>query len=335
MTYPHQPNLLRRAGTALALTLAAAAVLLPSARAEGEPYPSKPIRLVVGFPAGGSADAQARLIAAKLSGLLGQQVLVDNKPGAGGNLGAGAVAKSEPDGYTLLLAAVSAFSINPWLYPRLPFDPAKDFAFVGQVAAFQGVVVVAPSQPFQSIKELAAYARANPGKLMYGSPGNGTTPHLAAKLFERAAGLSLQHVPYRGDAPALTDTMGGQIQLAFVNLGPAVALIQSGKVRALGLTGQSRTAALPGVPTLEEAGFPHTAVPSWSGIVAPAGTPAPIIVKLSQALKTMTADVDFREKALQQSAEVVFGTSTAFAQQAADDRGRFGKLIRETGIKLD
>jgi len=333
MTFFSRRRLLKSAGGLLATT--AASTSMPWAHAQGDAYPRKPIRLVVGFPAGGSADAQARLIAAKLGGVLGQQVVVDNKPGAGGNIGADAVAKAAPDGYTLLLAAVSSFSINPWLYPKLPFDPAKDFAFVGQVAAFQGVVVIGLSQPFRSMKELASYAKANPGKVSYGTPGSGTTPHLASKLFEQVAGVQLLHVPYRGDATALTDTMGGQVPVAFVNLGPAVTLVQSGKVRALALTGNTRSAALPGVPTLEEAGFPNAAVPSWSGLVAPAGTPAAIVARLSQALKVVTDDADFREKAAQQTADVAYSTAAAFSHLADEDRARLGKVIKEAGITLD
>lgn len=306
------------------------------ARAQPAAYPNKPLRLVVGFPPGGSADAQARLVAAKLSSVLGQQVLVDNKPGAGGNIGADAVAKAAPDGYTLLLAAVSSFAINPWLYPKLPFDPAKDFAYIGQMTVFQGVVVVAPSQPIQSMKALAAHARSHPGQLVYGSPGNGTTPHLACELFKRSAGVEMQHAPYRGDAPALTDTMGGQLQLAFVNLSPALPLIRDGRLRALAVTGDRRASSLPDVPTMEEAGFAHSAVPSWSGLVAPAGTPPAVIEKLSQALKAVTADAEFRDKVQQQlAAEVRYLHAPAFASLAAADRARFGKLVKESGITLD
>ncbi|WP_395702880.1 Bug family tripartite tricarboxylate transporter substrate binding protein [Aquabacterium sp.] len=323
----------RRLATALALIPIAAARAQATTGAAA--FPSKPIKLVVGFPPGGSADAQARLIAAKLGAQLGQQVIVDNRPGAGGNIGADAVAKAPPDGHTLLLAAVSAFAINPWLYPRLPFDPARDFAYIGQIASFQGVVVVGPDQPMPSMKALAAYARAHPGQLVYGSPGNGTTPHLAAELFRRAAGVELQHAPYRGDAPALTDVAGGQLPVAFVNLGPAIGLIRSGRVRALAVTGDRRASTLPEVPTLEEAGFAHAAVPGWSGLAAPAGTPPAIVERLAQALKTVAADAEFRQLAEQQSAEVRFVPPAAFAAQAAADRSRFGKLVKDSGITLD
>jgi tripartite-type tricarboxylate transporter receptor subunit TctC len=298
-------------------------------------YPDRPIHLVVGFPAGGSADAQARVLAAKLSDVLGQPVLVDNKPGAGGNIGSDAVAKAPPDGYTLLLGAVSALSINPSLYPHLPFDPARDFAYVGQVAAFQGVVVVTPSEPIRTMKELVARAKLGAGRVTYGSPGNGTTPHLASKLFERSAGVEMQHVPYRGDAPALTDTVAGHVPVSFVNLGPALPLIRSGKVRALAVTGNARSSSLPEVPTLEEAGYPRSAVPAWSGVVAPARTPRPIVDRLSQALKTVAADAGFRDQLAQQTADVRYTSGPALAKLAAQDRARLGKVIREAGITLD
>lgn len=312
-------------------------VLTPARAADqkSETYPLKPIRLVVGFPVGGSADAQARLLASKLATALGQPVLVDNKAGAGGNIGAEIVAKAAPDGYTLLLAALSSLAINPWLYERLPFDPARDFAYVGQVAAFQGVVVVAPSQPFTSLKELAAYARTHAGQLSYGSPGNGTAPQLSSKLFERAASIEMQHVPYRGDAAALTDTVSGQVPLSFVNLAPALGLIRAGKLRALAVTGRTRSTLLPGVPTIEEVGFVHSAVPSWSGLVVPAGTPPAIVERLSRALGAVSRDPEYRDKMTQQSAEVTFTTGSAFATLAANDRARLGRVIRDAHITLD
>jgi tripartite-type tricarboxylate transporter receptor subunit TctC len=304
-------------------------------QAQPSPYPDRPIRLVVGFPAGGSADAQARVLAAKLSDVLGQPVLVENKPGAGGNIGTDAVAKAPADGYTLLLGAVSALSINPALYPHLPFDPARDFAYVGQVAAFQGVVVVTPSEPIHTMKELAARAKVGAGRVTYGSPGNGTTPHLASKLFERSAGIEMQHVPYRGDAPALTDTVAGHVPVSFVNLGPALPLIRSGKVRALAVTGITRSTSLPEIPTLEEAGYPHSAVPAWSGVVAPARTPRAIVERLSQALKTVAGDAGFRDQLAQQTADVQYSSGAALAKLAAQDRARLGKVIREAGITID
>jgi tripartite-type tricarboxylate transporter receptor subunit TctC len=317
-----------------ALAAVAAAGIAPSAGAQPTSYPDHAIRLVVGFPAGGSADAQARALAVKLSDVLGQPVIVDNKPGAGGNIGSDAVAKAPPDGYTLLLGAISALSINPSLYPQLPFDPGRDFAYVGQVAAFQGVVVVTPTLPFQSMKELVAQAKRG-GGVTYGSPGNGTTPYLASKLFERVAGIKLQHVPYRGDAAALTDTIAGHVPVSFVNLGPALPLILSGKVRALAVTGNARSSSLPMVPTLEEAGYPRSAVPAWSGIVAPAATPRPVLERLSQALKTVTSDAGFREQMAQQTAEVQYTNGAALAKLAAQDRARLGKVIRDAGISLD
>lgn len=321
---------------ALLVLACAGAIAAATCHAQtADSYPQRPVKLVVGFPPGGAADAQARVIAAKLGDSLGQQVVVDNRPGAGGNIGADAVAKATPDGYTILLAPSAAMAINPWLYPKLPYDPLKDFAYVGQYAAFQGVVAVGAEQSIKTIRDMVAAAQAQPGKFAYGSPGNGTTPHLAAELFQRAANASMVHVPYRGDAPAMTDAMAGQVPVVFVNMGTALPLIKSGKLRALAVTGRQRASALPDVPTLEESGYPGSSVVGWVGIAAPANTPAPIVAKLSNALKTAIGNADLREKFAQQAAEPTFTTSAAFTAFVADEKERFGRVIRDARITLE
>jgi tripartite-type tricarboxylate transporter receptor subunit TctC len=319
----------------LGLALTCAFAVMPCHAQTAENYPTRPVKLVVGFPPGGAADAQARVIAAKLSDALGQQVVVENRPGAGGNIGAEAVAKAVPDGYTILLAPSAAMAINPWLYRKLPYDPLKDFAYVGQYAAFQGVVAVGNEHSIKSVKEMVALARAQPGQIAYGSPGNGTTPHLAGELFQRAARISMVHVPYKGDAPAMTDAIGGQVPMVFVNMGAALPLIKSGKLRALAVTGKQRASSLPDTPTLEESGFPGSAVVGWVGIAAPAKTPASIIGKLSNALRKAVEDPDLREKFALQAAEPTFTTSAAFTAFVGKEKERFGRLIRDARIVLE
>ncbi|MES1980282.1 MAG: tripartite tricarboxylate transporter substrate binding protein [Pseudomonadota bacterium] len=318
-----------------ACVLQAAVHAVPGMAQAPESFPSRPVRLVVGFPAGGAADVQARVLASKLAETLGQQVIVDNKPGAGSNIGAELVAKSKPDGYTLLLAPSAALAINPWLYSRMSFDPQRDFAFIGQFTSFQGLVAVSAGAPFKTLKDLVSFARAQPGKLVFGSPGNGTTPHLAAELFKSVAHIDMVHASYRGDAAALTDAMAGQTPVVFVNMASALPLIKAGRLRALAVTGKQRALSLPDVPTIEEAGFPGSAVTGWSGLAAPAGTPEAIVTRLSNALKLAVASADLREKLAQQAAEPYFSTPVAFAAFVSEERKRFGKVIRDAQITVD
>jgi tripartite-type tricarboxylate transporter receptor subunit TctC len=318
-----------------ACMLQAAIHAAPCMAQASEAFPSRLIRLVVGFPPGGAADVQARVLASKLAETLGQQVIVDNKPGAGSNIGAEFVAKSKPDGYTLLLAPSASLAINQWLYPRMSFDPQHDFTFVGQFTTFQGLVAVNPSASFKTLKDLVSFAKAQPGKLVFGSPGNGTTPHLAAELFKSVAHIDMAHASYRGDAAALTDAMAGQTPVVFVNMASALPLIKAGKLRVLAVTGKQRALALPDVPTMEEAGFPGSAVTGWSGLAAPAGTSPVIVAKLSNALKLAVANADLREKLAQQAAEPYFSTPVAFAAFVSEERKRFGQVIKAAQITVD
>src|SRR4030095_4088305 len=238
-------------------------------------YPTKPIRLVVPFPPGGATDILARAVAQKLTETWGQSVVVDNRPGAGGNIGTELVAKAAPDGYTLEMGTVGTHAINASLYAKIPFDHVKDIAAVILVAGVPNVLVVNPSVPVNSVQELIAYTKANPGKLNFASSGAGTSIHLSGELFKVMAGVKMTHVPYKGSAPALQDLLGGQVQLMFDNLPPSLPQIKAGKLRALAVTSLARAPALPDVPTLSESGLPGFDASSWFGILAPAGTPGP------------------------------------------------------------
>jgi len=256
-----------------------------------ESYPSKPVRIMVSFAAGGPTDQVARLMSAKLTELLGQTFLVENKTGAGGNIGADVVAKAAPDGYTLLMATVSTHAINPGLYKNMPYDPVKDFAPVAQVGVTPCVLAVNPAVPVSTVKELVALVKANPGKYSYGSSGMGSILHLCGEQFKTAAGgLRMVHVPYRGSAPMMADLVGGQIAIAFDALPTVLPQVQGGKIRAIGGGMATRARAMPDLPTLQEQGVPGFECYTWNAILAPAQTPAPIVTRLSDAIRQALAD---------------------------------------------
>jgi tripartite-type tricarboxylate transporter receptor subunit TctC len=256
-----------------------------------ETYPSKPVRIIVSFAAGGPTDQVARIMSAKLTELLGQTFLVENKTGAGGNLGAAEVAKAPPDGYALLMATVSTHAINPGLYRSMPYDPVKDFAPVGQVGVTPCVLAVHPSLPVTNVKELIALLQANPGKYSYGSSGMGSILHLCGEQFKTAAGgLQAVHVPYRGSAPMMADLVGGQIALAFDALPTVLPQVQAGKIRAIGGGMATRARAMPDLPTLQEQGVSGFECYTWNAILGPAKTPAPIVARLSDAINKALAD---------------------------------------------
>ena len=319
------------------LGCAAAALVPVRALAEESPaaWPTRPIKLVAGYPAGGSADAQARLIATKLGEVLHQPVIVENRPGAAGGISADIVAKAPADGYTVLLAASSIFAINPWLYKKLSFDVQRDLALVGQVASFQSVVLVPVGSPYKTLADVIADARTHPNKVSYGSPGSGTAAHLSAELLRSVSKAQIVHVPYKGDAPLLSDLIGAQVPLAFVNMQPSLPLIEAGKVRVLAVTGARRSPNLPHVPTIEEQGFPGTGVNGWSGLAVRTGTPPVIVGKLSNALRDVLRSPDVREKLFAQAAEPHFSDPAEFTRFAAAERQRFGVVIREAGITGD
>ncbi|MBA4791813.1 MAG: tripartite tricarboxylate transporter substrate binding protein [Rhizobiales bacterium] len=321
------------------LALAALALAVPAAGLSAGPaaaaFPDRPVRIVVPFPPGGSNDVIARLLAENLSQQWKQPVIVDNRSGAGGNVGAGEVARAEPDGYTLLLSAPGPLAINSWLYKSLTYDPLKDFAPIALVANVPIVLAVNPSLKANSVKELVALAKAEPGKLNYGSSGNGTTNHLAGELFETLAGIKLEHVPYRGAAPAMNDLVAGHIPVMFDNMPAVRPQVDAGKIRALAVCGTQRSALFPELPTMIEAGVPGFDASAWFGIVAPAKTPQPVLDTLIAGVKTALSQPETVKKFTDLGAEpgTLFGP--AFGKFLETESTKWGKVVTEAGVKLD
>jgi tripartite-type tricarboxylate transporter receptor subunit TctC len=308
---------------------------LSAALASAQSYPTKPIRIVVPFPPGGATDILARDVAQKLTEAWGQQVIVDNRPGAGGNIGSELVAKSAPDGYTLEMGTVGTHAINASLYAKMPYDHVKDFVPVILVAGVPNVLVVNPAVPVNSVSELIAYAKANPGKLNFASSGSGTSIHLSGELFKVMAGVEMTHIPYKGSAPALQDLLGGQVQLMFDNLPPSLPQIKAGKLRALAVTTATRAPALPDVPTVAEAGLPGFESSSWFGLLAPAGTPPAIVVKLNAEVARWLATPDAKERLAKQGANAVGGSPEDFEKHIAAETVKWAKVVKDSGAKVD
>ena len=317
-------------GALLAFSALAAA---PMAGAQA--YPAKPIRIVVPFPPGGATDILARAVAQKLTDAWGQAVVVDNRPGAGGNIGSEIVAKAAPDGYTLEMGTVGTHAINASLYAKMPYDHVKDFAPVILVAGVPNVLVVNPSLPVSSVQDLIAYAKANPGKLNFASSGNGTSIHLAGELFKVMAGVQMTHIPYKGSAPALQDLIGGQVQLMFDNLPPSLPHIKAGKLRALAVTSATRSSALPDTPTIAESGLPGFEASSWFGVLAPAGTPPAIIARLNAEIGAWLASAEAKEKMLALGANIGGGSPEDFARHIAAETAKWQKVVKASGAKVD
>ena len=315
--------------------LGVAAIVAGTAPTHAADYPTKPIRLVVPFPPGGTTDILARAVAQQLSQTWNQQVIVDNRPGAGGNIGAELVAKAAPDGYTLVMGTVGTHAINPSLYGKMPYDHVKDFAPVILVAGVPNVLEVNPDLPVHSVRELIDYAKANPGKLNFASSGNGTSIHLSGELFKTMAGVQMTHVPYKGSAPALADLAGGQVQLMFDNLPSSLGLIKGGKLRAIAVTSTTRAAALPDVPTIAESGLPGFEASSWFGVLAPAGTPHEIVAKLNGAIGTWLATPEAKEKLLAQGAIAAGGSPEDFAQHIDRETAKWAKVVKASGAHID
>lgn len=297
-------------------------------------YPSRTVTVIVPQAAGGANDAIARVIAQKLSKVMNRQFLVDNRPGAGGNIGSSLVAKARPDGYTLLLTANSMLVINPALYRSPGFDPVKDFEPVALVATAGYAIAANPSFPANSTKELIALAKASPGKIMYGSAGNGTMNHLIGEMLNKAAGIDLVHVPYKAAAAAATDVAGGQIPLAVVSVSVSLGLVQSGKLKVLGVANEKRVAALPETPTIGETLKGFGATP-WYGILAPAGTPKTIVAQLHAAIQEVLDAKDVQDKLAAQGCEVLRGNPAQFSALIRDDLPKWAKIVSESGASLD
>ncbi len=320
----------------IALTgLAAGLLALATATARAQDFPARTVRMVVAFPAGGPTDFVARILADKLKTILGQSVIVENRPGANGAIGAEYVAKAEPDGYTLFLTTVGAVAITPHLVSHLAYDPLRDFAPVTLVVRNTTILVVKPEMPVASAKELAALAKQKPGGYAIASTGTGSMPHLALELYQAAAGVKFLHVPYRGAAPALTDLLGGQVQGMFADAPVLLPHIQAGKVRPIGAASAARNPVLPDVPTLAEQGFADTVADNWYGLLAPARVPAPILTKLHDALVAALADPDVDRK-LRQSGAVPAPTSREeFGTLLRQELARWGDVIRDKKIKAE
>jgi hypothetical protein len=315
-----------------ALTL----VALPFAPAHGQTYPipSKPIRIIVPTSPAGGNDAMARIIAQKLNERMKQPVIVENKAGANGAIGSEFVAKAVPDGYTILFGYIATHGINPAL-SKVPYDPVKDFAPIAEVAEAQGVLVVTPSVPAKSVKELIALAKSKPGQLSYASAGNGTAPHIAAELFKQLTGTDLLHVPYKGSGPAVTDTLAGTTQVMFPSLVAASGHIKSGKLRGLAVTGKKRSPLFPDLPTIAESGVAGFEVVQWYGLFAPAKTPKEIVAKLNREVLAVMRDPDTVKKFAAQGADVVAGSPDELGKLVQSELAKWGKFIKETKITAD
>jgi tripartite-type tricarboxylate transporter receptor subunit TctC len=310
------------------------ALAFAASQASAQNYPSRSITVVVPFPAGGSADTLARLIGAKLSESLGQAVVVENKPGAGGNLGTDAVAKAAPDGYTLLLTP-SSIAIAPALYTKLPFDPIKDFAPVTLVGSIPMVVVVYPEFPPKTLLELIALAKAKPGEISYASAGNGSTNHLAVELFKIKTGIDMLHVPYRGNPLAIVDVIAGRVPVFFDFVLTGLPHVREGKVRALAVTGAHRSPVLPDVPTVAEAGVPGFEASTWFGVYAPAGTKPAIVEKLNAEILAVLAMPAIRERLTGLGVDILAEGPQGLAALTKSDLEKWGPIVQKAGVKLD
>jgi len=300
-----------------------------------ERYPSRPIRIVVPFAPGGSTDIFARLMGERLSVALGQGVVIENRAGAGGNIGAEAVARSTPDGYTLLMATTGVMAINNGLYKSMTYDAAKDFEPVVYIASISNVVIVPADSPAKSVAELIAAAKREPGKLSFASSGAGSSTHMSAELFKSMTGTDILHVPYKGSGQALPDLMSGRVSMMFENAPGAVPHIKSGKVRALAVTGLKRAAAMPELPTVAESGVPGYESLSWSGLAAPVATPKEIIQRINRETATILATPEMSAKLAEQGAEAVGGPPEQFAAHIRAERAKWSRLIRERNIVVN
>jgi tripartite-type tricarboxylate transporter receptor subunit TctC len=325
-------HVLRR--TALG-ALVAAAGLLPMAQAQAQAYPTKPVKVIVTFPPGGVADVLARLVAAPLQDALGQPVVVENRAGSGGNIGGDAVAKSAADGYTLLMSSGGLVSVNPHIYAKMPFDPTKDITPVASVARVAVFLVTRNNLPVNNAQELLAYMKANPGKLSYGSPGNGSSPHLAGEMFKSMTNTFAVHVPYRGAAPALNDLLAGQIDYTF-DPGIGLTHVRAGRLKLLAVGSPQRSGLFPDTPTVDQAtGLKGFDADSYFGFYAPADTPAAVITRLNTEINKILNSQATKDRIAALGGEAAPMSPQAFAAKAAEDSKRFGALIRERGIKGD
>jgi len=316
------------------MTIAAGALAVIGA-VHAQPYPSKSIRYVVPYASGGSTDIVARVLALKLSEAMGQQVVVDNRPGAGGAIGADIVAKSPPDGYTMVTAVTSIMAINQFLYRKLPYDPEKDFAPVTQVGSLPLILVIHPSLPAKNVREFIAIAKAKPGQLNYGSSGVGTATHMTTELFKAMAGVDLVHIPYKGSGQVMGDVIGGQLALIFDQIVSSLPHVQGGKLRMLAITSAKRFPSLPDLPTIAESGVPGYESISWAGVAVPAGTPKEIVARLHAEIVKVLAMPDIRERFLRDGIETIGSTPEQFSEHIRRERIKWAKVVKDSGAKAD
>ncbi len=307
--------------------------VLVSGTAVCHAFPEKPVRFVVGFTPGGPSDILARALGQKLAERWSQQVVIDNRPGAGGNLAAEAVAKSAPDGHTWLLGNNSILATNQSLYRSLPYDPVKDFAPVALVAIQPNILVVHPSLPASSVSQLVSYLKSNPGKANYASSGSGAAAHLAGELFKAMAGVDIVHVPYKGAQPALTDVIAGQVQMMFATSASVIPYIKAGRLRALAVTTAQRSASVPELPTVAEAGVPGFEATTWHGVVVPEGTPLPAVQFLNEAINAVLKEKDLKERLTSLGAEIATGTPKDFADYIAHETPKWAKVVKDSGAR--
>jgi len=312
---------------------ACAAVFAGSASAQ--PYPAKPLKYVVPFPAGGTTDTLARIISTKLTDALGQPVIIENRGGAGGNIGSDVVAKSAPDGYTILGGTISSHAINVSLYANMPYDPVRDFVPITLIGTNANVLIVHPSNPANSVAELIAYAKANPGKVAFASAGSGTSQHLSGELFKSLAKIDITHIPYKGSAPAITDLMGGQVTMMFDTLIVAAPQIKAGKVKVLAVTSSKRVAGFDQIPTMMEGGVAGYEVVSWQGIFAPAKTPPEIVRRLNAEIVKIINMPDVRERFAGLGLEPVGNSSEDFGAFQKAEITKWAKVVKDGGVKVD
>jgi tripartite-type tricarboxylate transporter receptor subunit TctC len=301
--------------------------------AQADDFPTRPVRIVVAFPPGGPTDFVGRLVADKMTALLGQRVYIDNKPGANGTLGGGDVAKSDPDGYSLFLTTAGAVTVSPHIMANMPFDPLRDFAPVALVTKVTEVLVVTPKLGIKTVKELVALAKEKPGAISFASTGIGSPPHLAQEMLDASAGVQFLHVPYRGAAPALTDLLGGQVQVVALDIPVVIAQIQAGNLVAIGVASDKRDAILPDVLTLAEQGYPNTDASNWYALLAPAKTPPDVVAKLNKAVNDALQDPQVHDKLVKSGATPVGGTPEAMGKFLKAEYDKWGRVVAERGIK--
>ena len=320
--------------TVFVVVFAAVLALAAPVAAQPAAYPARPIRVIVPFPPGGATDIMARTIGQKLTQRWGQQTIIDNRPGAGGNIAADIAARAAPDGYTLFFAASAQLAVNPSLYSKVPYDAVRDFAPVILGGSVPNILVAHPSLPARSLKELIALAKAKPGQLQYASPGSGSTAHLSAELLKLEAGIDLMHIPYKGAAPGVADVLGGQVPLMFVSMPSVVGHVKAGRLAGIGMTGSKRSDAAPDVPAFAET-LPRFESSAWYGIVAPASTPRDIVAKLNREIAAILKLPDVRDVLAAQGIEIIGGTPEEFGRYIKSELGKWAAVVKKSGARVD